>query len=267
MSNHKKRQSTVDWLALGGKIMTSNNKKTYSRVARLATALVVFFFFVCGANAQTKLEDGNRCTLLGAGAIYDTQNNGIGGELQLTFHRLHGGVLNMDYSIKAGVVTDDVLSKHRMHAAAQIKWNVNANPHHRLRVGIFVAGGVMEQATAVPAGATASSFTDEASVKQWLAMATWSGKARGYAEGGLELTFKPKASSRWEIFANASYQHRFAEGNFESSDFTSKFDGSGNAQELTKEQVANIINNNSESISSKFSKGNIRVSGGIRFRF
>lgn len=247
--------------------MKTSNEKNMAVIARLASVLVVLILSCVCASAQTKIEDGNRCALLGVGAIYDTQNNGVGGELQVTFHRLHRGVLSMDYSIKAGVVTDDVLSKHRMHAAAQVKWNINPQPHHRLHVGVFIAGGVMEQATAVPAGATASSFTDEASVKQWLAMATWSGKARGYAEAGVELTFKFKKSSRWQAFANASYQHRFAEGNIESSDFTSKFDGNGSSQALTKEQVAEIIKNNSDSFSSKFSKENIRISGGIRFRF
>ena len=263
----KKRQSTVDGHTLGGTIMKTFILNTAlsslsSKVAGLALLLVINLIFVCGASAQTKIEDGNRCWTFGGAAIYDPQTNVYGGEASLNRHVLYGGRHNVDWLIVAGCVQDKVL-EHRIHTMAGVKYNLNANPHHRVHVGIKALVGAQEQLTGAPAGAKLTGVENDASFSAWLANANWSGKLRFAAAAGVDLGIKFKAASRFELIASFEMQYRPSEGHLETINQEIDFSGSSYLEAMSPEELQEKFQAEAKNLSKKFSP---RVSLGFRIR-
>ena len=224
--------------------------------------VVIVMIFSTSASAQTKIENGNRCWTIGASAIYDPQNNGWGGQIELNRHILYGGRINVDWLITAGGVQDDIL-KHRLHGMAGVKLNLNANPHHMVRVGIKALVGGQEQMTGCPSGAKMSGINDAAAFDAWLASANWSGKLRLAAEAGVDLNFKFSQSSRVEFIASFTMQYRPYEGKIEGYDQTLDFSGSAYLEQMTPEELDAVFKDAAQDISKKFVP---RVTLGFRFR-
>lgn len=241
---------------------TSNEKNIMSVIVAAIMLLVINFVFVCGANAQTKIEDGNKCWTIGAAAIFDPQTTGFGGEVALNRHVLANGRHNLDWIVVAGGVKDDVL-EHRLHGMAGLKYNLNADPHHRIRVGIKALVGGQEQLTGAPAGAKLSGVTDDASFNAWLANANWSGKLRFAAAAGVDVMFKFKAASRVEFIASFEMQYRPSEGKLETIDQKIDFSGSSYLEAMSSSELQQKFQTEADNLSKKFSP---RVSLGFRIR-